>query len=178
MNTQHWKRISLPLSKDAVRELKAGDRVLLSGTFITGRDAAHKNLVSLLRAGKPLPVPLQNETIYYVGPCPASKGFAVGSAGPTTSARVDPLTPELLAAGLTGMIGKGDRSPEVIDAMKKYTAVYFAAVGGAGALLAACVERSEVLAFPELGTEAVHRFTVRDFPVLVAIDCCGRSVYR
>ena len=177
MNTQGWKRVSLPLTPETVRTLAAGDRVLLTGELLTGRDAAHKNLVDLLRAGKPLPVDLRNQTIYYVGPCPASKGYAVGSAGPTTSARVDPLTPELLEAGLRGMVGKGNRSPAVIDAMKKYGAVYFAAVGGAGALLAARIEKSEVLAFPELGTEAVHRFTVRGFPVLVAIDCQGNTIY-
>ena len=172
-----WKDLALPLTKEAVRSLKAGDRVRLSGSFLTGRDAAHRRLVDLLEQGQPLPVELRGETIYYVGPCPASKGFAVGSAGPTTSARVDPLTPVLLAHGLTGMIGKGDRSPAVIAAMREHTAVYFAAVGGAGALLASCIKHSEVLAFADLGTEAVHRFTVENFPVLVAIDCRGNTIY-
>ena len=177
MNCENWKRVSLPLTKEAVRSLRAGDRVLLSGPILTGRDAAHKRLVALLRAGEPLPVDIRDQTIYYVGPCQGRKGYAVCSAGPTTSARVDPLTPELLANGLTGMIGKGSRSEAVVKAMEEHCCVYFAAVGGAGALLAARITSSEVLAFPDLGTEAIHRFVVQDFPVLVAVDCTGRSVY-
>ena len=172
-----WKSVSLPLTKDAIRSLRAGDRVLLSGPVLTGRDAAHKRLVSLLESGEPLPVNLTGETIYYVGPCPVNGSHPVGSAGPTTSARVDSLTPALLSAGLSGMIGKGNRSEEVVAAMQRETAVYFAAVGGAGALLAAHITGSEVLAFPDLGTEAIHRFILSDFPVIVAVDCEGRSIY-
>lgn len=171
-------RLCLPLTKEAVQNLKAGDRVLLSGPVLTGRDAAHRRLFDALTRGQSPAVPLEGETIYYVGPCPAPPGRPVGSCGPTTSMRMDLLTPRLLEAGLRGMIGKGNRSPEVVAAMKKYGCVYFAAVGGAGALCADRVTACSVLAFEDLGTEAVHRMILKDFPVLVAIDCRGNSVYH
>ena len=171
-------RIDLPLTEEAVRSLRAGDRVLLSGPVLTGRDAAHRRLFDALAEGREPAVPLKGETIYYVGPCPAPPGRPVGSCGPTTSMRMDLLTPRLLQAGLRGMIGKGSRSPEVVEAMKQFGCVYFAAVGGAGALYASRVTSCSVLAFPDLGTEAVHRMILKDFPVLVAVDCLGGSVYR
>jgi fumarate hydratase subunit beta len=167
----------LPLTRSAVRELRAGNEVLLSGVLYTARDAAHRRFIEALDAGTELPFPLEGATIYYTGPAPAPPGKIIGSAGPTTSYRMDGATPRLLAHGLRGMIGKGNRSPAVVDAIKRQGAVYFCAIGGAGALLAECITGCEVIAFPELGTEAVRRLTVKDFPVIVAIDSCGTNLY-
>lgn len=171
------RHLSLPLSKEDVRSLRAGDTVYLTGPMLTGRDAAHKRLIQLLDEGKPLPVDIRGQTIYYVGPAPASPGHAVGSAGPTTSGRMDAYTPRLLALGLNCMIGKGRRSEAVKQAMRTYGAVYLGAVGGAAALIARCIVSSEVLAYPDLGTEAIHRFMVRDFPAVVLMDAHGGDLY-
>ena len=166
--------ITLPLTDDAVRSLKAGDEVRLTGVIYTARDAAHKRLCELLEAGDPLPVDLQGQVIYYTGPAPTPPGYAIGSCGPTTSYRMDRYTPALLDRGLKGMIGKGRRSAEVIDAIVRHTAVYFSAEGGCGALLANYVKTCRVVAFPELGTEAIHRLEVEDLPVSVFCDCTGK----
>lgn len=174
----HPIRIQTPISKAVCSRLKAGDRVLISGKLIAARDAAHKNIIETLKRGESLPVRLQGEIIYYVGPSPAMPGHAVGSAGPTTSGRVDVYTPTILEHGLLGMIGKGDRSDAVVEAIKKHGAVYFAATGGAGALLARQIKSYTVLAYPELGAEALAEFVVEDFPVIVAIDCEGSNIYR
>ena len=165
--------IEMPLTAEAVRALKAGDEVRISGIIYTARDAAHKKLCELLEAGEPLPVDLRDQIIYYTGPAPTPPGRAIGSCGPTTSYRMDRYTPALLNLGLRGMIGKGRRSQEVIDAIMDNTAVYFSAEGGCGALLANYVKKCEVVAFPELGTEAIHRLEVADFPVTVFCDCKG-----
>ncbi|HIY08944.1 MAG TPA: Fe-S-containing hydro-lyase [Firmicutes bacterium] len=170
--------LTTPVTEEQMRSLRAGDRVLLSGTIYTGRDAAHKRMIALLQEGKPLPFDPRGQILYYVGPAPAKPGFAVGSAGPTTSYRMDSYTPPLLAQGLRGMIGKGRRSPQVVDAMKAYGAVYFGAVGGAAALISRRIVDAELVAWPDLGTEAVHRFTVKDFPVTVVIDSLGNSLYE
>ena len=170
--------LTTPVTEEQMRSLRAGDRVLLSGTIHTGRDAAHKRMIALLQEGKPLPFDPRGQILYYVGPAPAKPGFAVGSAGPTTSYRMDSYTPPLLAQGLRGMIGKGRRSPQVVEAMKTYGAVYFGAVGGAAALISRRIVDAELVAWPDLGTEAVHRFTVKDFPVTVVIDSLGNSLYE
>lgn len=161
------KRIAFPLRKPDISGLKAGEQVLISGTLYTARDAAHK---------KGLPIDLKGQAIYYVGPTPSKKGQPIGSAGPTTSSRMDKYTPLLLKRGLKAMIGKGKRSPEVVDAIIKNKAVYFAAIGGAGAYLSKRILSSKVLAYPELGTEAVREIEVKDFPVVVAIDPNGRMI--
>ena len=172
------KRLSTPLSAETVAGLAAGDRVLLSGVIYTGRDAAHKRLLELIDRGEPLPMELRDQVIYFVGPCPAPEGRPIGSAGPTTSYRMDPYSPRLIAAtGLRGMIGKGNRSAEVIEAMKKFGVVYFAATGGAGALIAQRIKKCDLIAFPELGPEAVYRLEVEEFPAVVAIDAQGKSLY-
>lgn len=171
------KRIQLPLTDDVIKELHAGDSVLISGSVITGRDAAHKRLYELIEKGEPLPVDIQGEVIYYVGPAPAKPGHAVGPAGPTSSYRMDKYTPALLDRGLKGMIGKGARNSEVIDSMVKNGAVYFAAIGGAAALISKSIKKSEVLAYEDLGTEAIYRFEVEDFPAIVVIDSKGESVF-
>ena len=155
--------IDLPLCDETAQKLRAGDTVLLSGLVYTGRDAAHKRMVSALEAGRPLPFPLKGAVIYYVGPAPAAEGQAVGAAGPTTSYRMDAYAPLLIGNGLRGMIGKGDRSQAVIDAMMKHQCVYFAAVGGAAALLSKHIVSSHVIAYDDLGTEAVHEFELKDF---------------
>ncbi len=170
--------LQLPLTEDRARSLHAGDQVLLTGEIYTGRDAAHKRLQALLDAGKPLPIDLAGQTIYYVGPAPASPGHAVGAAGPTTSYRMDTYTPALLALGLRGMIGKGRRNEAVRAAMQKHGAVYFGAVGGAAALIARSIEKSEVVAYADLGPEAIHRFTIRDFPAIVLMDAWGGNLYE
>jgi fumarate hydratase subunit beta len=170
-------KIQLPISESDISRLKAGDSVLLSGPLLSGRDAAHKRFISALKEGKPLPVDLRGETIYYVGPCPTPPGRVIGSAGPTTSGRMDSYTPELLRLGLKGMIGKGQRSPEVINAIKQFSAVYFAALGGAGALIARSIQNATVMAYQDLGPEAVYRLEVVDFPVIVAIDANGNDLY-
>ncbi len=170
-------KISPPLSDEAVQRLKIGQQVLISGKIYTGRDAAHKKMIELLDEGKELPVDLWGQIIYYVGPAPARPGQVIGSAGPTTSGRMDAYTPRLLAAGLKGMIGKGMRSEEVKEAMKKYKAVYLAAVGGAGALIARCIKQARVVAYPELGAEAVYELVVEDFPAIVVNDVWGGDLY-
>jgi fumarate hydratase subunit beta len=168
----------LPLTREKTETLRAGDTVYLSGVLYTARDAAHKRLMELLDSGEPLPFPIEDACIYYVGPTPAAPGQVIGSAGPTTSYRMDAYTPRLLALGLRGMIGKGMRSGAVVEAMQQAGAVYFGATGGAGALLADHIKQAELIAFPELGTEAVRRLTVEAFPVTVVIDSKGRNLYR
>lgn len=172
------KHVQLPLTEEAIKDLKAGDRVLLSGVVLTGRDAAHKRLVALLEEGKPLPIELQGETIYYVGPAPARPGHVVGPAGPTSSYRMDPYTPRLLSLGLKGMIGKGERGEAVIQAIREYGAVYFGAVGGSAVLISRSIIKSEVVAYEDLGPEAIHRFHIKDFPAVVAIDAQGNNLYE
>ena len=167
------KHIQTPLTHDVIRTLHAGDEVRITGVIYTARDAAHKKLCELLDAGKPLPFDPEGQVIFYTGPTPAPPGRPIGSCGPTTSYRMDRYTPSLLDLGLGGMIGKGRRSREVIDSMQKNTAVYFSAEGGCGALLANYVKTCEVVAFPELGTEAIHRLEVENFPVSVFCDCEG-----
>ena len=165
------KYIKAPLEKEIVKTLRARDYVYITGTIYTARDAAHKRMDETLREGKELPVPLKDEIVYYMGPSPARDGRVIGSAGPTTASRMDKYTPKLLDLGLGGMIGKGKRSKEVIDAIIRNQSVYFAAVGGAGALLSKCIQESEVVAYDDLGTEAIRRLTVNNFPVIVVIDC-------
>ena len=171
-------KINTPLDKDSVLELRAGDRVKLSGIIYTARDAAHARMIDTLKEGKELPLPLKNQVLYYVGPCPAKPGEVIGSAGPTTSYRMDSFTPELLKNGLRGMIGKGSRSKEVREAIKKYNAVYLAAVGGAAALIAECIKDVEILAYPDLGTEAVRKLYVEDLPLFVINDSEGNDLYE
>lgn len=175
----HDKPIDLrtPLTEEHVMSLRAGDRVLLSGVIYTARDAAHKRLYDLLQAGEELPVDLRGQVIYFVGPTPARPGQVIGSAGPTTSGRMDAYTPALIAYGLRGMIGKGRRSPEVLKAIQEHGAVYFGATGGAGALLAKRIVKAEVVAYPDLGPEAIHRLEVKDFPVIVVNDAHGGDLY-
>ena len=165
--------ITTPLTDDMIRSLHAGDEVRVTGVVYTARDAAHKKLCELLEAGQPLPVDLRGQVVYYTGPAPTPPGRAIGSCGPTTAYRMDRYTPALLDLGLKGMIGKGRRGQSVIDAIVRNTAVYFSAEGGCGALLANYVRTCEVIAFPELGTEAIHRLEVEDFPVSVFCDCTG-----
>lgn len=172
------KYIKAPLEKEIVKTLRAGDYVYITGTIYTARDAAHKRMDETLREGKELPVPLKDEIVYYMGPSPARDGRVIGSAGPTTASRMDKYTPKLLELGLGGMIGKGKRSKEVIDAIIRNQSVYFAAVGGAGALLSKCIQESEVVAYDDLGTEAIRRLTVKNFPVIVVIDCEGNNLYE
>jgi fumarate hydratase subunit beta len=172
------KRITLPLTEEKVSQLHCGDNVLISGTIYTGRDAAHKRLIELLEQGKALPIDVKDSIIYYVGPAPAQPGKVIGSAGPTTSYRMDAYTPALLDLGLKGMIGKGKRSPEVIEAMKRNGAVYFGAIGGAGALLAKCVKQAEIVAYEDLGAEAIRRLEVENLPAVVIIDSQGSNLYE
>ncbi len=171
-------RIRTPFTNESLKQLKAGDSVLLSGYIYTARDAAHKRLIELLEQGKPLPFDPEGQAIYYVGPSPARPGQPIGSAGPTTSYRMDAYTPKLLEKGLKGMIGKGKRSTEVISAMKKYGAVYFAAIGGAAALNAKCVKSSELIAYEDLGAESINRLLVEDLPLVVVIDSEGENYYE
>ncbi|MCB5940865.1 Fe-S-containing hydro-lyase [bacterium 210820-DFI.6.52] len=172
------KKITTPLTREAARQLRCGESVLISGVIYTARDAAHKRLVELAEKGDPLPFDIENATIYYVGPTPAQEGRPIGSAGPTTSYRMDAYSPTLIALGETGMIGKGKRGPEVIAAMKEHGAVYFGAIGGAGALLARCVKKAEIVAYEDLGAEAVRRLEVEDFPAVVVIDSTGKNLYE
>ena len=172
------KQITTPLTDDVVRGLRAGDEVALSGVVYQARDAAHKRLVALIEAGEPLPFELQGAVIYYMGPSPAKPGKVIGSAGPTTSGRMDAYAPLLMAHGLKGMIGKGLRTPEVRQAMVEAPAVYLAATGGAGALLSRRIVGNEVIAYPELGAEAIARLEVRDFPAIVVNDCYGADLYE
>ena len=172
------KKINLPITDEDIKNLKAGDSVLLTGTIITGRDAAHKRLFELIERGEELPVDIRGELIYYVGPAPAKPGYAVGPAGPTSSYRMDKYAPALLDLGLKGMIGKGARSQAVIDSIVKNNCVYFAAIGGAAALIAKSIKKEELLCYEDLGTEAIRRYTVEDFPCIVAIDSEGNNVYE
>lgn len=169
--------ISLPLTKEKAAALKSGDTVYLSGVLYTARDAAHKRMMALIENQEELPFPIQDAVIYYVGPTPEKPGRIIGSAGPTTSYRMDSYTPALLKLGLKGMIGKGMRSEEVIQAMEETGAVYFGAIGGAGALLSSCIKKCDIIAFKELGPEAVRRLEVEEFPLVVVIDCYGESLY-
>ena len=167
-----------PLKPEDVDRLRAGDKVNLNGFIYTARDAAHKKLVELLKEEKPLPLPLDGEIIYYVGPSPTPPGKPIGSAGPTTSGRMDPYAPLLIERGLRGMIGKGERAVGVVEAMQKFGAVYFAATGGAAALLSKRIVKAEIIAYPELGAEAINRLTVENFPVIVAQDRYGGNIYK
>lgn len=172
------KRLTLPLTEKTIATLKAGDSVLLSGTVYTARDCAHKRIFELLDRGEPLPFPLKDSIIYYAGPCPAPDGKACGSCGPTTSARMNTFAPRLLDLGLGGMIGKGEMSDEVVQALVRNRKIYFAAIGGAGAIYGNAVTQNACVAFPDLLSEAVHQMTVKDFPLVVAIDANGDSVYK
>lgn len=171
------KKVTLPLTEETLKDLRAGDEVLLTGVIYVGRDAAHKKMVEALDSGEPLPFDIKNQTIYFMGPTPARPGRPIGSAGPTTSGRMDSYSPRLIAEGLKGMIGKGMRSPAVKEAMKQYKAVYFGAIGGAGALASKCIKKSEVVAYEELGAEALRRLEVEDFPVTVVNDIYGGDLY-
>lgn len=170
-------RLTPPLTAEQVRDLRAGDRVLLSGVIYTGRDAAHKRLVEAMQRGESLPVNLAGQVIYYVGPCPAKPGQAIGSAGPTTSGRMDTYAPAIMQAGLRAMVGKGLRGQAVVDAMKEHGVVYLVSTGGAGALLARRITAAEVVAYADLGPEAIYRLEVKDFPTIVAIDAHGGDLY-
>ena len=171
-------KLTAPLSQGEARKLRAGDSVLLSGVIYTARDAAHKRLCQLVAEGKELPFPIKDGVIYFVGPTPAKEGQAIGSAGPTTSYRMDAYSPTLIQQGLTGMIGKGKRGPEVVEAMKERGAVYFGAIGGCGALLSNCIRKAEIVCYEDLGAEAVRRLEVEDFPVVVIIDSQGNNLYE
>ncbi len=171
------KYVSLPLTDEVVQSLKIGDRIMLNGYLYTARDAAHKRMIQGLDQGNDLPFDIVNQTVFYVGPSPAKPGQIIGSAGPTTSYRMDPYTERLLDIGLKGMIGKGLRSQSVIDSIKKNTAVYFGAVGGAAALIAKSIISKELVAYEDLGPEAIYKLEVRDFPVIVVIDCLGNCLY-
>ena len=170
--------IHTPLTRAQARELKAGDSCLISGVIYTARDAAHKRLCELVAQGKERPLEIRDATIYYVGPTPARPGEAIGSAGPTTSYRMDAYSPTLIALGETGMIGKGKRGSEVVAAMKEHGAVYFGAIGGCGALLSQCVKKAEIIAYEDLGAEAIRRLEVENFPVVVIIDSRGNNLYE
>ena len=172
------KHITAPLNNDTVNDLKSGDYVYITGTVYTARDAAHKRMYEALERREELPFDIRDNIIYYMGPSPAREGRKIGSAGPTTATRMDKYTPALLDLGLKGMIGKGKRRQEVKDSMKKNGAVYFAAVGGAGAILSKCIKESEVIAYDDLGTEAIRKLYVEDFPVIVVIDCNGNDLYE
>jgi fumarate hydratase subunit beta len=172
------KKVKLPLTEETLPELRAGDNVLLSGVLYVARDAAHKRMVEALDQGKPLPFDIRGQTIYYMGPSPAKPGQTIGSAGPTTSQRLDSYSPRLLAEGLKGMIGKGVRSQAVKDALKKHKAVYLAAIGGTGALISKSITKSEIIAYEELGTEAVRRLEVENFPATVINDIYGGDLYQ
>ena len=172
------KRVTLPLTEELAKTLKAGDEVLLTGTIYTSRDAGHKRMCETLAKGEPLPFNPENATIYYVGPTPAKPGQVIGSAGPTTSGRMDAYAPTMMSVGARGMIGKGARLPEVIEAMKKYSGVYFGAIGGAGALLARCIKKCELVAYEDLGAEALRELYVEDMPLVVIIDSEGNNLYE
>lgn len=170
--------MTVPFTDEDVRSLQSGDYVYLTGTIYTARDAAHKRMQEALDAGEPLPIPMEGNVIYYMGPSPAREGRVIGSAGPTTASRMDKYAPRLLDLGLKGMIGKGKRSEAVHDAIVRNGAVYLAAVGGAGALLSKCITSSEVIAYDDLGTEAIRKLTVQDLPAIVVIDACGADLYQ
>lgn len=172
------KVLHTPLSREDARALRCGESCLITGTIYTARDAAHKRLCELAAKGKPLPFDIEGAIIYFVGPTPAKPGQVIGSAGPTTSYRMDAYSPALIALGQTGMIGKGKRGEAVVDAMRRYGAVYLGAIGGLGALLGKCVKKAEVIAYPDLGAEAVRRLEVENFPVVVVIDSEGNNLYE
>ena len=172
------KKINLPLTPELAKTLKAGDEVLLTGTIYTSRDAGHKRMCESLAKGEPLPFDPQDATIYYVGPTPAKPGQVIGSAGPTTSGRMDAYAPTMMGVGARGMIGKGARLPEVVEAMKKHSGVYFGAIGGAGALLAKCIKKCELIAYEDLGAEALRKLWVEDMPLVVIIDSEGNNLYE
>ena len=172
------KHITLPLTEELARTLKAGDMVYLTGTIYTSRDAGHKRMCEALARGEELPFDPKDATIYYVGPTPAKPGQVIGSAGPTTSYRMDAYSPTLIKLGQRGMLGKGKRGPEVVEAMKEHGAVYFGAIGGAGAHLAKCIKKAEIVAYEDLGAEALRRLEVEDLPAFVIIDCEGRNLYE
>ena len=172
------RHITAPINKETARSLHAGDYVYITGTMYTARDAAHKRLFELIEKGENLPVDIKGEIIYYVGPAPAKPGYAVGPAGPTSSYRMDKYAPALLDLGLKGMVGKGARNKKVIDAIVRNGCVYFAAIGGAAALIAKSIKKEEMLCYEDLGTEAVRRYTVEDFPCIVAINSKGNNVYE
>ena len=172
------KRITLPLTEEIAKDLKAGDRVLLTGIIYTSRDAGHKRMCEALAAGEQLPIDPMNATIYYVGPTPAKPGTVIGSAGPTTSGRMDAYAPTMMSVGARGMIGKGARLPEVVEAMKKHSGVYFGAIGGAGALLAKCIKSCELIAYEDLGAEALRKLYIEDMPLVVIIDSEGNNLYE
>ena len=172
------KKIVAPMKDEVVEELRAGDYVFITGTIYTARDAAHKRMYEAKMEGKPFPINLKNNIIYYLGPTPAREGQVIGSAGPTTSSRMDKYAPLLMENGLKGMIGKGKRNEKVIESIKENKAVYFAAVGGAGALLSKCIVASEVIAYDDLGTEAIRKLEVKDLPVIVVIDKDGNNLYE
>ena len=171
-------KITAPLTREAAKQLRSGDSCLISGVIYTARDAAHKRLCELVAQGKELPIDIRDSIIYFVGPTPAKPGQAIGSAGPTTSYRMDAYSPTLIALGQTGMIGKGKRGPEVIAAMKEHGAVYFGAIGGCGALLSKCIKKAEIVAYEDLGAEAIRRLEVEDFPAVVIIDSLGNNLYE
>lgn len=170
--------INTPLTEDITKKLHAGDFVFITGTIYTARDAAHKRMYEAIKNGENLPVDMENNIIYYMGPSPARDGRVIGSAGPTTASRMDKYAPQLLDMGLKGMIGKGKRSKEVIDAIKRNNAVYFASIGGAGALLSKSIKKSTVIAYDDLGTEAIRKLEVENFPAIVVIDCDGNNLYE
>ena len=172
------KRITLPLTKELAKTLKAGDSVLLTGTIYTSRDAGHKRMCESIAKGEPLPFDPTDATLYYVGPTPAKPGQVIGSAGPTTSGRMDAYAPTMMSVGARGMIGKGARLPEVVEAMKEHSGVYFGAIGGAGALLAKCIKSAELIAFEDLGAEALRKLYVEDMPLVVIIDSEGNNLYE
>ena len=172
------RTIQVPLSEEDINTLKAGDYVYLSGIIYTARDAAHKRMYESMHKGEALPIELNGNVLYYLGPSPAREGQVIGSAGPTTSSRMDKYTPEMLDKGLKGMVGKGKRSPAVIEAMQENTCVYFAAVGGAGALLSKCIKKAEVVAYEDLGTEAIRKLEVENLPAIVVIDQAGNNLYE
>lgn len=172
------KHITAPINAEITKDLKAGDYIYISGTIYTARDAAHKRMFESMNKGEQPPFSLENNIVYYLGPSPAKEGQVIGSAGPTTSSRMDKYTPLLLNHGLKGMIGKGKRSEEVINSIKKNNAVYFAAVGGAGALLSKCIKKAEVIAYDDLGTEAIRKLEVENLPVIVVIDSEGNNLYE
>lgn len=172
------KYINAPFSSEDIKDLKSGDYVYITGTIYTARDAAHKRMYEALNQGQELPLAMENNVIYYMGPSPAREGRPIGSAGPTTASRMDKYAPSLLDLGLKGMIGKGKRSKEVLEAIVRNQAVYFAAVGGAGALLSKCIKKSEVIAYDDLGTEAIRKLEVENFPVIVVIDSEGNNLYE
>ena len=172
------RNITAPLSDEVAKELKSGDYVYITGTIYTARDAAHKRMWEALEKGEELPIEMKNNIIYYMGPSPAREGRPIGSAGPTTASRMDKYAPKLLDKGLIGMIGKGKRTEEVKEAIVRNKAVYFAAIGGAGALLSKCIKKSEVIAYDDLGTESIRKLEVENLPVIVVIDCEGNNLYE